>query len=324
MHHYVTMNNHTVADAPPAIFLMGPTASGKTDLAVELVRRFPCEIVSVDSAMIYRGMDIGTAKPGAEILRIAPHRLIDILDPAEAYSAAQFCADARREMQDIIAAGRIPLLVGGTMLYFRALQRGLSELPSADPTVRARLEQEARDHGWARMHRRLATVDPAAAARIHPNDPQRIQRALEIYELSGIPMTEFFARRTAEPWPGRVIKIVVAPGDRAALRQRIASRFHTMLEQGLIEEVQALRQRGDLDRNRPALRSVGYRQVWDYLGAELDYEEMIGNAIIATGQLAKRQMTWLRQETEAQWFDALEQKLYSRAITYIKSLLVTA
>jgi tRNA dimethylallyltransferase len=303
---------------------MGPTASGKTDLAVELVKRFPCEIISVDSAMIYRGMDIGTAKPGSETLRVAPHRLIDILDPAEAYSAARFCADARREMAEIIAADRIPLLVGGTMLYFRALQRGLSELPSADPAVRARLEQEAREHGWAYLHERLAAVDPQAAARIHPNDPQRIQRALEIYELSGVPMTEFLVRRTAQPWHGRVIKIVLAPGDRAALRQRIASRFHGMLEQGLIAEVQPLRQRGDLHRNLPAIRTVGYRQVWDYLGAELDYQDMIGKAIVATGQFAKRQMTWLRQESEAQWFEAHEQKLYSKAITYIKTVLVTA
>lgn len=307
----------------PAIFLMGPTASGKTDLAVELVQRFPCDIISVDSAMIYRGMDIGTAKPGPEILAIAPHRLIDILDPAQAYSAAQFCADAQREMREIMAAGRIPLLVGGTMLYFRALQSGLSDLPSADPLVRARIEQEARDYGWRHLHSRLAGVDPAAAARIHPNDPQRIQRALEVYEVGGLPMTELFSRRTAEPWQGPIIKIVVAPSDRDVMRRRIAVRFHAMLEQGLIEEVEALRQRGDLDRNRSALRSVGYRQVWAYLSAELSYEEMINKAIIATGQLAKRQITWLRREKEAQWFDGLDQKLYSDAITYITSLLMT-
>jgi tRNA dimethylallyltransferase len=307
----------------PAIFLMGPTASGKTDLAVELTRRFPCTIISVDSAMIYRGMDIGTAKPGPEILRVAPHRLIDILDPAESYSAAQFCADAAREMREIMAAGRIPLLVGGTMLYFRALQRGLADLPPADAAVRARLDQQGRERGWAYLHQRLCSVDPVAGARIHPNDPQRIQRALEVYDLSGVPMTDFLARRTAAPWQGRIIKMVVAPGDRTVLRQRIASRFHAMLEQGLIAEVQALRKRGDLDRDRPAMRSVGYRQVWDYLSSELDYEEMISKAVIATGQLAKRQMTWLRKETEAQWFDALEQKLFSKAITYIKSVSVT-
>jgi len=307
----------------PAIFLMGPTASGKTDLAVELTRRFPCTIISVDSAMIYRGMDIGTAKPGPEILRVAPHRLIDILDPAESYSAAQFCADAAREMREIMAAGRIPLLVGGTMLYFRALQRGLADLPPADAAMRARLDQQGRERGWAYLHQRLCSVDPVAGARIHPNDPQRIQRALEVYDLSGVPMTDFLARRTAAPWQGRIIKMVVAPGDRTVLRQRIASRFHAMLEQGLIAEVQALRKRGDLDRDRPAMRSVGYRQVWDYLSSELDYEEMISKAVIATGQLAKRQMTWLRKETEAQWFDALEQKLFSKAITYIKSVSVT-
>ena len=307
----------------PAIFLMGPTASGKTDLAVELTRRFPCTIISVDSAMIYRGMDIGTAKPGPEILRVAPHRLIDILDPAESYSAAQFCADAAREMREIMAAGRIPLLVGGTMLYFRALQRGLADLPPADAAVRARLDQQGRERGWAYLHQRLCSVDPVAGARIHPNDPQRIQRALEVYDLSGVPMTDFLARRTAAPWQGRIIKMVVAPGDRTVLRQRIASRFHAMLEQGLIAEVQALRKRGDLDRNRPALRSVGYRQTWDYLSAELNFEEMVRKAVTATGQLAKRQMTWLRQETEAQWFDALEQKLYSKAITYIKSMVMT-
>jgi len=302
---------------------MGPTASGKTDLAVELTRHFPCDIISVDSAMIYRGMDIGTAKPGPDILRIAPHRLIDILDPAESYSAAQFCSDAAREMRAITAAGRIPLLVGGTMLYFRALQRGLSDLPPADAGVRERLDALARERGRDYLHQRLTEVDPEAAARIHPNDPQRIQRALEIYEVSGVPMTAFLGRRTATPWPGPIIKLVVAPNDRVGLRQRIFSRFHAMLEQGLIDEVQALRKRGDLDRERPAMRSVGYRQVWDYLEAELDYEEMIHKAVIATGQLAKRQMTWLRRETEAQWFNALEQKLYSRAITYIKSLMKT-
>ena len=307
----------------PAIFLMGPTASGKTDLAVELTRRFPCTIISVDSAMIYRDMDIGTAKPGPEILRVAPHRLIDILDPAESYSAAQFCADAAREIREIMAVGRIPLLVGGTMLYFRALQRGLADLPPADAAVRERLDLQGRERGWAYLHQRLCAVDPVAGARIHPNDPQRIQRALEVYELSGVSMTDFLARSTAAPWQGRIIKMVVAPGDRTVLRQRIASRFHAMLEQGLIAEVQALRKRGNLDRDRPAMRSVGYRQVWDYLSSELDYEEMISKAVIATGQLAKRQMTWLRRETEAQWFDALEQKLFSKAITYIKSVSVT-
>jgi tRNA dimethylallyltransferase len=305
----------------PVIFLMGPTASGKTGLAVELVRHFPCEIISVDSAMIYRGMNIGTAKPGPKQLRIAPHRLIDILDPTQAYSAAQFSADAQREMREIMAAGRIPLLVGGTMLYFRALQFGLSDLPPADSVVRARLAQEAEDQGWARLHARLTAVDPVAAARIHRNDPQRIQRALEVYEVGGVPMTEYLSRPTAEPWQGPVIKLALACSDRELMRERIATRFFTMLEQGLIEEVQQMRQRGDLDRNLPSLRCVGYRQVWDYLCADSSYEEMTTKSIIATGQLAKRQMTWLRREKEAQWFDCLDQKLYFKAIAYIKSLL---
>lgn len=303
----------------PVIFLMGPTATGKTDLAVELVRHFPCDIISVDSAMVYRGMDIGTAKPGPDILRIAPHRLIDILDPAEAYSAAQFRDDARREIMAIKTAGRIPLLVGGTMLYFRALQRGLSDLPSADPLVRNRLEQEAATLGWATLHSRLASIDPVAAARIHPNDPQRIQRALEVYEITGLPMTEFFARQTAEAWEGAIIKLALTPDNREVLRQRIETRFYAMLEQGLIEEVQALRQRGDLDRDRPALRSVGYRQVWDYLAGDLSRDEMVHQAITATAQLAKRQMTWLRGEGDAHTLDPLDKKLYLKAITYIKN-----
>jgi len=307
----------------PVIFLMGPTASGKTDLAVELVRRFPCDIISVDSAMIYRGMDIGTAKPGPALLQVAPHRLIDILDPTESYSAAQFCRDARSEIAAVRSAGRIPLLVGGTMLYFRALQQGLSSLPSADHAVRVRLEEEAQTRGWAALHERLAKIDPAAAARIHPNDPQRIQRALEVYELSGRPMSDLLGQGEA-PWRGPLIKLALIPVDRELLRQRISARFHSMLEQGLVNEVQSLRTRGDLARERPAIRCVGYRQVWEYLEGELPYEAMINKAIIATGQLAKRQITWLKKEKEARWFDVSDEKLYSRAITYIKTLLVTS
>ena len=306
----------------PLIFLMGPTASGKTDLAVELVRRFHCDIISVDSAMIYRGMDIGTAKPGPEVLRLAPHRLINILDPAETYSAAQFCRDARGEIAAVRTAGRIPLLVGGTMLYFRALQQGLSLLPAADPVVRARLEAEAQTRGWAALHDTLGEVDPAAAARIHPNDPQRIQRALEVYELSGRPMSDLLGQGE-EPWQGPLIKLALIPVDRERLRQRISARFRAMLEQGLVDEVQSLRTRGDLDRDRPAIRCVGYRQVWEYLDGVLPYEAMIHKAVIATGQLAKRQITWLKKEKEARWFDVSDEKLYSRAITYIKTLLVT-
>jgi len=314
-------------DSLPVIFIMGPTASGKTDLAVELVRRFPCDIISVDSAMVYRGMDIGTAKPGPDILARAPHRLIDIIDPAVAYSAAQFRVDARREIAAIHAAGRIPLLVGGTMLYFHALQHGLSALPSADAGVRAAIDAEARERGWDALHQRLAEVDPAAATRIHPNDPQRIQRALEVYQLTGRPLTAFFTSQTANPavsaWPGTPIKLVMAPSDRTVMRRRIETRFNEMLERGLIREVEALYQRGDLNRELPSIRSVGYRQVWDYLSGELPYSAMIERAAIATRQLAKRQLTWLRREEEAQWFDSLEPMVFNSAIEYIEAAMNT-
>lgn len=282
---------------------MGPTGAGKTDLAVELVRHLPCEIISVDSALVYRGMDIGTAKPGPDVLAIAPHRLINICDPAEAYSAAQFREDALREMAEITAAGRIPLLVGGTMLYFRSLQRGLSELPSADPEVRAALDEEARTKGWAALHARLAQVDPAAAARIHPNDPQRIQRALEVYELAGRPLTELCAESAGEPFAYRALKVVIAPADRQVLRARIALRFQRMLERGLLDEVTRLYRRGDLGLDKPSIRAVGYRQVWEYLDGRVSYEQMVERAVTATRQLAKRQLTWLRAEENAVWFD---------------------
>lgn len=302
---------------PTSIFIMGPTASGKTDLAVELVRRLPCDIVSVDSGMVYRGMDIGTAKPGLEIRKLAPHRLIDVLDPAEAYSAARFCADARREMAAIAAAGRIPLLVGGTMLYFRALQQGLSELPSANAEVRARLEEEARREGWAALHRRLAQVDPQAALRIHPNDPQRIQRALEVYELAGQPLSTLFAEAAA-PAREAAVKIVVAPSERDILRRRIADRFRQMLKQGLIDEIETLYRREDLHRDLPSMRAVGYRQGWEYLAGEISHPQMIERAIIATGQLAKRQLTWLRREQDVQWFDSLDGELCDKVMECIR------
>jgi tRNA dimethylallyltransferase len=302
---------------PNAIFLMGPTASGKTDLAVELVRRLPCAIISVDSALVYRGMDIGTAKPDASVLAAAPHRLLNIRDPAETYSAAQFREDALREMQAIAQAGQIPLLVGGTGLYFRALQQGLAELPGADARVRAELEAEAAHQGWAALHRELAKVDPASAARIHPNDPQRIQRALEIYRLSGIPMSELFARQTAGHLPYRVIKLVLAPARREVLHERIARRFDLMLEQGLLEEVRRLRGRGDLRPDMPALRAVGYRQAWRYLDGAIDYPEMIQTAVTATRQLAKRQLTWLRSESDARWFDSLAPQTPRRVLKYL-------
>ena len=295
-------------ELPPAILLMGPTASGKTDLAVELVRRFPLEIVSVDSALVYREMDIGTAKPGPDVLSEAPHRLIDILDPAENYSAAQFREDALREMAQISAAGRVPLLAGGTMLYFRSLEQGLSELPRADPGLRAEIEAQARRRGWQSLHDELARVDPTAAARIHPNDPQRLQRALEVYRLSGVPLSELQQRRSAGAFPYRALRLALLPVDRERLHERIERRFENMLEQGLINEVAHLYERGDLDLSRPSMRAVGYRQVWRHLDGEYDRDEMSRQAVVATRQLAKRQMTWLRADNglEVLNADALE------------------
>ncbi|KXX64847.1 tRNA (adenosine(37)-N6)-dimethylallyltransferase MiaA [Marichromatium gracile] len=291
---------------PWAILLLGPTAAGKTDLAVELVRRLPCEIISVDSAMVYRGMDIGTAKPGPEVLAEAPHRLIDILDPSESYSTAQFRADALAAMAEISARGRIPLLVGGTMLYVRGLLRGLAELPGADAAVRAALDAEAARLGWQAMHERLAAVDPVSAAQIHPNDPQRIQRALEVHALAGRPMSALIAeaRARAEP-PYRWVKLVRAPGERALLHRRIEQRFCDMLDQGLVAEVERLWARGDLHPELPSMRCVGYRQVLKYLHGEYDRDELVQRGIYASRQLAKRQLTWLRAEPDCHWIDDL-------------------
>ncbi|ALG67697.1 tRNA (adenosine(37)-N6)-dimethylallyltransferase MiaA [Beggiatoa leptomitoformis] len=288
----------------PCIFLMGPTAAGKTDLAVAIIQQFPCEIISVDSALVYRGMDIGTAKPTADILSIAPHHLIDICDPLEAYSTARFCKEALAHIQHIQAKGKIPLLVGGTGLYFRSLQQGLSDLPPADACVRERLNQELETFGLAALHARLAQVDPVAAQRIHPNDPQRIQRALEVYEISGVSMTEWYAN-TEKAWSlPHVLKFVIAPAQREVLHAKIAKRFKLMLEQGLVNEVETLFKRGDLHLSLPAMRAVGYRQVWQYLAGELDYAGMVEQSITATRQLAKRQLTWLRAEADATWFDS--------------------
>ncbi len=308
---------------PPAVCLMGPTASGKTDLAVHLVERLPLSIISVDSVMVYRGMDIGSAKPDREILARAPHRLIDIRDPADAYSAAQFRDDALREMAAITAAGRIPLLVGGTMLYFRALLTGLSILPSADAEIRARLEAEAEAEGWESLHRRLVAVDAAAAARIHPHDPQRIQRALEVYELTGIPLSQLQQQQQRDqPLPYHIIKLAVAPSDRGVLHRRIATRFKQMLRQGLIEEVEGLRTRGDLHLDLPALRAVGYRQVWEFLDGDIDYTELTERGIIATRQLAKRQFTWLRAERALTFLDSLDERLQGKALKYLDETLI--
>lgn len=306
-------------ETAPTLCIMGPTASGKTALAVELVRRFPFEIVSVDSALIYRGMDIGTAKPDAETLRIAPHRLIDFLDPGQRYSAARFRHDCLHEMELIRAAGRLPLLVGGTMLYFRALERGLSALPAADPQLRVRLEAQWRELGPAGMHARLAAVDAEAAARIHRNDPQRIQRALEVYELTGRSLSSHFAEADPHARPVPLLKLVIAPVDRTVLHARIAQRFARMLEQGLVAEVDRLYRRDDLHAALPALRAVGYRQVWQYLAGELDYAQMAERAVIATRQYAKRQLTWLRAEPDALWLDAEAADLLQRVCEVIRA-----
>ena len=303
---------------PLVLCLMGPTASGKTALAVELARRFPFEIVSVDSALVYRGMDIGTAKPDWETRRIAPHRLVDILDPVETYSAGQFRGDALREIAAIQAAGHIPLLVGGTLLYFRALERGLAELPSADPAVRARLAAELAERGSAALHARLALLDPAAAARIHPHDPQRIQRALEVYELTGRSLTELCALSRNELLPFRIAKLVVAPADRQILHERIERRFRAMLEQGFVAEVARLRARGDLSLDKPSMRAVGYRQVWTYLDGGLDHAAMVERGIVATRQFAKRQLAWLRTEAGAAWLDSADQRLLGRVIAKLR------
>lgn len=289
---------------PPAIFLMGPTAAGKTDLAIELSKVLPCELISVDSALVYRGMDIGTAKPSKAQLAEYPHRLIDILDPAQSYSAADFRSDALAAMAEITARGNIPLLVGGTMLYFKALLHGLADMPAADAQVRAQLEADAQAYGWQSLHDQLAVVDPVSAARIHPNDPQRLIRALEVYRVSGMSMTAHREQQTAQSTeaaasgrqqlPYTVANLAIAPADRKVLHQRIALRFEQMLDQGFLDEVLALRSRGDLHSGLPSIRAVGYRQVWDHLDGKLTRDEMQERGIIATRQLAKRQFTWLR------------------------------
>ncbi|GGB52046.1 tRNA dimethylallyltransferase [Oceanisphaera marina] len=287
---------------PLAIFLMGPTASGKTSLAMELCKVLPCELVSVDSALVYKGMNIGTAKPTAAEQAAVPHRLIDLLDPIDAYSAADFRRDALAAMADITAAGRIPLLVGGTMLYFKALLEGLSPLPSADAAVRAEIEAQAQEQGWEALHRQLADIDPVAAARIHPNDPQRVSRALEVYRISGSTLTEL-TQRKGDPLPYKVLQFAIAPRERSQLHKRIGERFRLMLDQGFEQEVRVLYERGDLHPDLPSIRCVGYRQMWDYLSGVVSYDEMIERGTAATRQLAKRQLTWLRGWPDLQWLD---------------------
>ncbi len=305
------------ATRPPLIFLMGPTAVGKTALAAKLVEQFPFEIISVDSALVYRDMDIGTAKPDAATLRQAPHRLIDFLDPSDAYSAARFRADALREINNIHSQGRIPLLVGGTMLYYRVLQQGLAELPAADPTLRAHLDKQRRLHGLPAFHGQLAAVDPIAGQRIHPNDPQRIQRALEVYYLTGRTLTELYAQSQDQQNLFQYFKIIVAPVQREFLYQRIEQRFYHMLEQGFVEEVKNLFNRKDLSLDKPAMRAVGYRQIWEYLEGVTGYVEMTKRGIVATRQLAKRQLTWLRTEKDALWLDSCATDCWNHLLDHL-------
>jgi len=291
---------------PLAIFLMGPTASGKTDLAIKLRQQLPVEVISVDSALIYRGMDIGTAKPSKAELALAPHRLIDICDPAESYSAANFRTDALREMQEISAQGKIPLLVGGTMLYYKALLEGLSPLPSADEKVRSEIEAKAALIGWAGLHQELCKIDPISAQRINPNDSQRINRALEVFYLTGKTLTELTAQK-GEALPYDILQFAIAPEQREVLHLRIEQRFHKMIELGFQQEVEKLYRRPDLNENQPSIRCVGYRQMWEYLRGDYDHDEMVFRGICATRQLAKRQITWLRGWTSPiQWLDSLQ------------------
>lgn len=294
---------------PLAVTLMGPTAAGKTDLAISLVDALDGEIISVDSALVYRGMDIGSAKPSAEELKRAPHRLIDIRDPSEPYSVADFCRDARREMNDICRSGKTPILVGGTMLYFKGLLEGLSPMPSADEKVRLEIEREAQEKGWPYIHAQLAEVDPESAAKIHPNHSQRVGRALEVYRISGKPMSAFH-----EASDGGLIdtfnwqQFAIAPRDRALLHARIEKRFDLMLAQGLLSEVKSLMERGDLHKDLPAIRAVGYRQAWEHLSDEYDAQEMRAKGVAATRQLAKRQLTWLRRWPDVHWVETQDEQ----------------
>lgn len=309
----------TLSTLAPAVFLMGPTASGKTDLAVALAERFPMEIISVDSALVYRDMNIGTAKPDSTVLSRAPHHLIDIIDPVESYSAAQFVTDALRLMEDIASRDKIPLLAGGTMMYFNALQQGLSQLPQAHPEIRARLEAEARSIGWPELHQRLAVVDPDAARRINPNDAQRIQRALEVYEMTGKSMTAMCSESRQQDLPYDVLKVALIPSQRSVLHERIARRFDRMLASGLYDELLELRSKyPGLSAGMPSMRCVGYRQMWQHLDNQLDYQSMREKGIAATRQLAKRQLTWLRGMDDTYEIDCLSDSVINSVSAEIK------
>lgn len=303
------------------IFLMGPTASGKTACAVRLVQQFPIEIISVDSALVYRGMDIGTSKPDQETLSVAPHHLIDICDPRDAYSAARFRDDALRVIQEVLARGNIPLLVGGTMLYFRALSQGFTELPSADAAIRQALERQLQENGSQALHTQLALVDRESAQRIHPNDPQRIVRALEVYQLTGKPMSELWHTGTQQnAFPYQVVKLAVCPAERSLLHERIALRFRDMVDQGFVREVEQLKAQAGMHLELPSMRAVGYRQVWQHLDGVFGLDEMIDKGIVATRQLAKRQLTWLRAEKDLRWIDAAAKDAYEQVAGHLRFL----
>ena len=308
---------------PPAIFLMGPTASGKTDVAVELAQHLPVELISVDSALVFRDMNIGTAKPDAAVLARAPHHLIDIIDPTEAYSAAAFRHDALRLMADITARGKIPLLVGGTMLYFKALREGLSELPQANPEIRAALDTEIAQHGIQYLHQQLALVDAKTATRLAPNDTQRIQRAMEIYRLTGKPMSAQIGQQEVIELPYRITSVALIPGDRAQLHARIATRFHNMLALGLPDELRALREKYALHQNMTSMRCVGYRQAWQYLDGEITQDGLLEKGIVATRQLAKRQLTWLRSTPVDIELDCLDPDLHAKGLASLERRLHT-
>jgi len=303
----------TTKSAPRCVCLTGPTACGKTELALELAEHVPLEIVSMDSAMVYRGLDIGTAKPSAAVRARVPHHLIDVVEPTEAYSAGRFARDAAEAVREIAARGRLPLLVGGTLLYLRALREGLASLPRADAALRNELDAQARELGWPAMHARLQRIDPASAARIAPTDRQRIQRALEVHALTGRPLSELQGS-AAEGGGLEIATVALVPEDRAALASRIERRFDAMLDAGFVAEVQNLRARGDLSKELPALRAVGYRQIWGHLEGAYDWHEARRRAIVATRQLAKRQLTWLRSTKNAQTFDCLSEDLDAKVL----------
>lgn len=308
-----------MADTRPwAIFLMGPTAAGKTDTAIALHEQLGHELISVDSAMVYRGMDIGSAKPSATELARAPHRLIDLRDPTEPYSAADFRQDALNEMRQISAAGKVPLLVGGTMLYYKHLVEGVANMPAADPVIRERLAAQRQAEGLEALHQTLMDVDPISAQRIHPNDPQRLMRALEVYYASGRPMSELWKEQQPETFPWRVLSIALSPSDRSVLHARIEKRFTAMLSEGLIDEVAALKKRDDLHIDLPAMKSVGYRQVWEYLDGEYDYAALKERGVIATRQLAKRQLTWLRSWSNLAWIDSQQAGVVDKTLKFVR------